>query len=114
MNRRIEQMRDYFYSRKVPILNTDTVRANWPTDVPFDEAICSKIQREWVQLKMNEAECIAPFIRKRVPTQHKGEVAIAPECSCYAEYEIAYYSVGPFSHGTGGGVRNIRKGHEMS
>jgi len=98
---------------KVHQLTNETVKANWPIDVPFDMAICSSIQREWVKLKMNEPECIWTFIRKRVPTHHKGEMAI-PMPTRISTLDISSCSVGPFSHGTGGGVRNIRKADNMS
>lgn len=98
---------------KVHHLTTAMVKENWPVDVPFDMELCSAIQRDWVKLKMNEREWIYTFIRKRVPTQHKGEMAI-PMPSRVSTLDISTCSVGPFSHGTGGGVRNIRKGNTMS
>lgn len=113
MTQHTSQMRNYYYSRKMPILSTETVNANWPTDVPFDMTICSKIQREWVKLKMNEPDCIWTFIRNRVPTEHKGEMAI-PMPTRVSTLDISSASVGPFSYGTGGGVRNIRKANGMS
>jgi len=110
---KLAQMRRYYYSRKLPIISTAIVKANWPTDVPFDAELCSKIQREWVRLKMSEPECVWTFIRNRVPTEHKGEVAI-PMNPVHSTLGISSASVGPFSYGTGGGVRNIRKANGMS
>lgn len=110
---RLSQMRSYFYSRKVSVLSTEIVKANWPIDVPFNEEVCRAIQCEWVKLKMNEPECVWTFIRNRVPTEHKGEMAI-PMPTRVSTLDISSASVGPFSYGTGGGVRNIRKANGMS
>jgi len=94
--------------------STEEIQKLWPLDVPFDMAICSKIQRDWVRLKMNgNHEILGPFIRIRVPTEHKGEFAI-PMQPHTSTLDVSTVSVGPFSHDCGGGHRNIRKAENMS
>lgn len=98
-------------SNPLAVLTTEIVRENWPLDTPFDEELAAMIIADWKKMEINGRDRVVPFIRSRVPTSHQSQLDEQPES---VQHGSAGHSVGPFSHGAGGGKRRVRKGNTMS